>query len=49
MPPSVAVTIREGTLVDIPEIARQRRRMCEDMHYTDAEALSATVTVTPII
>ncbi len=40
------ITIREGTVVDIPEISRQRRRMCEDMHYTDAQALSAMVDVT---
>lgn len=40
MHPSIAVTIREGTLADIPEIARQRRRMCEDMNYTDDRALT---------
>ncbi|HXJ88035.1 MAG TPA: GNAT family N-acetyltransferase [Candidatus Binatia bacterium] len=40
MPSSIAVSIREGTLADIPEIARQRRRMCEDMNYTDDDALS---------
>jgi GNAT superfamily N-acetyltransferase len=40
MPSSITVTIREGTVADIPEIARQRRRMCEDMDYTDDCALS---------
>ena len=46
MPPVQAITIREGTVADISEIARQRRRMCEDMNYSDAEALSTMVTVT---
>ena len=46
MPPSIAVTIREGTTADIPEIARQRRRMCEDMNYTDFDVLSAMVNAT---
>jgi len=32
-------TIRPATLDDIPEIIRQRRRMYEDMHYTDTSAL----------
>ena len=32
-------TIREASLSDIPEILRQRRRMYEDMHYTDRIAL----------
>lgn len=41
MPPVQTITFREGTVSDIPEIARQRRRMCEDMNYTDAEILSA--------
>lgn len=41
-----AVTIREGTLADIPTIADHRRRMCEDMNYTDTEALSTVVTAT---
>jgi GNAT superfamily N-acetyltransferase len=40
------LTIREGTLADIPTIAHHRRRMCEDMNYTDADALSTMVTVT---
>ena len=31
--------IREASLSDIPEILRQRRRMYEDMHYTDPAAL----------
>ena len=46
MPPVPTISIREGTVADIPEIARQRRRMCEDMNYTDADALSTMVTVT---
>ena len=46
MPPVPSIIIREGTIADIPEIARQRRRMCEDMNYTDAVALSTMVTVT---
>ena len=46
MSPVQTITIREGTVADIPEIARQRRRMCEDMNYTDAEALSTMVTIT---
>ncbi|HKV81490.1 MAG TPA: GNAT family N-acetyltransferase [Candidatus Sulfotelmatobacter sp.] len=40
------ITIREGTTADISEIARQRRRMCEDMNYTDADILSAMVNAT---
>lgn len=43
---STTITIREGTVSDIPAIARHRRRMCEDMHYTDAEALSTMVILT---
>src|ERR1700747_1701282 len=46
MQPALSITIREGTAADIPEIARQRRRMCEDMNYTDADVLSAMVTAT---
>jgi GNAT superfamily N-acetyltransferase len=46
MLPAGNITIREGTVADIPEIARHRRRMCEDTHYTDEEALSTMVTVT---
>ena len=46
MPPVQTIAIREGTVADISEIARQRRRMCEDMNYTDAEALSTMVRVT---
>ena len=33
------ITIREATIHDIPEIVRQRRRMYEDMRYTDIEGL----------
>lgn len=40
------ITIREGTLADIPTITHHRRRMCEDMNYTDAAALSTMVDVT---
>ena len=46
MEPAPSITIREGTTADIPEIARQRRRMCEDMNYTDADVLSSMVNVT---
>jgi GNAT superfamily N-acetyltransferase len=46
MPPVPGIIIREGSIADIPEIARQRRRMCEDMNYTDAVALATMVTVT---
>jgi GNAT superfamily N-acetyltransferase len=46
MPRVPTIIIREGTVEDIPEIARQRRRMCEDMNYTDADALSTMVTAT---
>jgi GNAT superfamily N-acetyltransferase len=37
--------IREATVTDIPEILRQRRRMYEDMHYTDSIALDAMATL----
>lgn len=46
MQPALSIAIREGTTADIAEIARQRRRMCEDMNYTDAEVLSAMVSAT---
>ena len=46
MPPALTITIRRGTVTDIPEITRQRRRMCEDMNYADANALSTMVTAT---
>ena len=46
MAPSITVTIREGTTADIPEIARQRRRMCEDMNYSDDYALSTMTALT---
>jgi len=35
------VLIREAVPADIPEILRQRRRMYEDMRYTDIAALEA--------
>ena len=46
MQPALSIAIREGTIADIAEIARQRRRMCEDMNYTDADVLSAMVSAT---
>ena len=46
MPPLHDLRIREGTLADISMITHHRRRMCEDMHYTDGDALSTMVTVT---
>jgi GNAT superfamily N-acetyltransferase len=39
LPPNI--TIRPATPSDIPEILRQRRRMYEDMNYTDPHALDA--------
>jgi GNAT superfamily N-acetyltransferase len=39
------ITIREATLDDIPEIVRQRRRMYEDMHYTDAASLERSASL----
>ena len=46
--PLSTITIREGSLADIPEIARQRRRMCEDMNYTDANALATMEKLTAV-
>ena len=43
---ALSITIREGTTADIPEVASQRRRMCEDMNYTDADVLLAMVNAT---
>jgi GNAT superfamily N-acetyltransferase len=40
------ITIRRATLADIPEILRQRRRMYEDMHYTDSSALDTMCSLT---
>ena len=40
------ITIRPGTVADIPTIAHHRRRMCEDMGYSDDVALSAMVSAT---
>jgi len=37
--PELNLTVRPATVDDIREIIRQRRRMYEDMHYTDASAL----------
>lgn len=39
------ITIRQASPEDIPEILRQRRRMYEDMNYTDAAALDAMTSV----
>src|SRR5215831_4004161 len=36
----VDIVIRQATSADIAEILRQRRRMYEDMRYTDANALA---------
>jgi GNAT superfamily N-acetyltransferase len=46
MPPASTITIRQGTIDDIMEIARQRRRMCEDMGYNDAKALATMEALT---
>lgn len=40
------ITIRQGTVADIPVIVHHRRRMCEDMGYSDDAALSAMVKAT---
>lgn len=40
------ICIREGTLDDIPTITRHRRRMYEDMNYSDGDTLSTVVTLT---
>ena len=40
MPPE-NILIRPASPADIPEILRQRRRMYEDMHYTDSATLDA--------
>ncbi len=40
------LTIRVACIADIPEILRQRRRMYEDMNYTDAGALHAMASLT---
>jgi GNAT superfamily N-acetyltransferase len=46
MASALNLQIREGTLADIPEILRQRRRMYEDMRYTDTAALRAMLELT---
>ena len=46
MQPALSIAIREGTTADIREIARQRRRMCEDMNYTNADILTEMVSAT---
>ena len=44
MPDGISDTsIRKATSSDIPEILHQRRRMYEDMHYTDASALAEMI------
>jgi GNAT superfamily N-acetyltransferase len=42
----LAITIREATPSDIPEILRQRRGMYVDMHYDDISALDAMTQLT---
>ncbi len=44
--PAQQISIRQSTLADIPEILRQRRRMYEDMHYTNAATLDTMCTLT---
>jgi len=39
------ILIRAASLVDIPEILLQRRRMYEDIHHTDSAALDAVVSL----
>ncbi len=34
------IAVRKATVVDIPEVLRQRRRMYEDMHYPDSDTLT---------
>jgi GNAT superfamily N-acetyltransferase len=46
MPVASIITIRPGTVADIPGIAHHRRRMCEDMGYSDDAALTAMVSAT---
>jgi len=46
MLPAPEIQIREATVADIPEILRQRRRMYEDMHSTDAQALAKMASLT---
>lgn len=46
MPSIPGISIREGTVADILAIVHHRRRMCEDMGYSDAAALSAMVSAT---
>lgn len=44
--PAQEISIRQATLADIPEIVRQRRRMYEDMHYTNTVTLDRMCTLT---
>lgn len=44
MPPE-NILIRPASLADIPEILRQRRRMYEDIHHTDSDALDTVVSL----
>src|SRR5215467_4791263 len=46
MPVASIVTIRPGTVADIPVITHHRRRMCEDIGHSDDAALSAMVSAT---
>jgi GNAT superfamily N-acetyltransferase len=43
---SVPITIREADTGDISELVRLRRRMYEDMHYSDTAALEAMSSLT---
>jgi GNAT superfamily N-acetyltransferase len=40
--------IREATAPDIPEILRQRRRMYEDMGYTDSASLDSMASLSSV-
>ena len=46
MPGKSAITIREASVRDIPEIVRQRRAMYEDMDYNDPAALETMANLT---
>src|ERR1700736_6642422 len=48
MPGNNHPTIREASASDIPEILRQRRRMYEDMDYTDPTALKKMVSLSSV-
>jgi GNAT superfamily N-acetyltransferase len=48
MPGTTEPTIREATTTDIPEILRQRRRMYEDMHYSDPAKLDTMTSLSAV-